>query len=122
MDSMEIPNCSDLFFHQFLCQVLERLCGNLSPNLGATTLPESTQVGSKNLAFVEDLCTTATPAGELNFQGLKGSENKLKNYPKGHQIHDASWVGIWTPLGTIFQQFSFQFEGFGRPGWNQNPR
>ena len=32
-------------------------------------------------------------------------QNRSKINPKGHRNQDAIWVGIWSPLGTIFGRF-----------------
>ena len=55
----------------------------------------------------------------IEFFGQLGSQIGTQNPPKsiqeaskidqkGHRKQDASWLGIWKPLGTIFGGFRFQ--------------
>ena len=41
---------------------------------------------------------------------------------KGYSKHDASWLGIWSPLGTILGGFWCQVGGKLDPSWHQNLR
>ena len=56
--------------------------------------------------------------------GLTWHQNRIQNRskidPKGHRNQDAIWVGIWSPLGTIFGRFWRQVGPKLGPSWHQN--
>ena len=50
----------------------------------------------------------------------KSTQEASKIDQKGHRKEDASWPRIWTPLGTILEDFEANLGGKLVPSWDQN--